>query len=83
MRTGAKKLVFTSTTSQCSQETAPVLVSDEKHRAHTCRYGGDGGEGSTLFQDLELQDPNCFPNLVPWLSRFGTEGRESCGLTEI
>jgi len=42
-----RKLLFTSTTFQWLSGTQ-VLLSDENTGRHTCRYRGDGGEGSTL-----------------------------------
>src|SRR5215813_792426 len=48
MRTGAKKLLFTSTTFQWLSGKCPSLVSDENTGRPTCPYRGDGGEGSIL-----------------------------------
>src|SRR5215469_4409665 len=48
MRTGAKKLLFTSTTFQWPSGKWPSLVSDENTGRHPWRPRGDRDEGSTL-----------------------------------
>src|SRR5262249_16472650 len=43
-----RKVLSASTTFQWLSEKCPSLGSDENTGRHTCRYRGDGDEGSTL-----------------------------------